>query len=80
MLKFCSRFPKSPCIKMLRPLNCAVARPINPSIKEMVCVSETYSSSSPSLNSTGCLSRLSYHWITLPIKKAQLPQNVLHDA
>ena len=27
-------------------------------------------------SSTGCLSRLSYHWMVLPIKKAQLPQNV----
>jgi len=30
--------------------------------------------------STGCLSRLSYHWIVLPIKNAQLPQNVLNAA
>ena len=33
----------------------------------------------PSSTSTGCLSRHSNHWITLPIRKHQLPQNVASE-
>ena len=41
------------------------------------CVPGTFSPPFPT--STGCLSRLSYHWMTLPIRKHHEPQNVARE-
>ena len=41
------------------------------------CVSATLSPPSPT--STGCLSRLSYHWMTLPTRKHHEPQKVARE-